>query len=200
MKDYNELLNAIVSTIPINKTEYLYGITFVGAPGVGKSTVAKMLSQKLELYVTINDRIRRFLDSVGIEAGKNQPLLESLAYDRTTYMLEHHTSMILDANCLTAYPTVESNFARFNAPCLFIYLKCDEEEILRRIENRQMIKDEDNYSKATINSYNRFKEREKENPFPSEKIFYTIDTTTNLEEQVDLLVEKIKDFIKDKDN
>ncbi len=60
------------------------------------------------------------LASLEIPPFENQPLVEKLAYDRTSYLLEHHTSVIIDANVLTAYPQVIDNFARFFCR-MFIY-------------------------------------------------------------------------------
>ena len=46
MHSYEELLEMVVRDIPINKSKMVYGITFIGLPGVGKSTVANRLSKK----------------------------------------------------------------------------------------------------------------------------------------------------------
>lgn len=173
-ENYKNLLNMVIKDIPITNDEFVIGISFVGAPGIGKSTLANILSNKLNIYVTANDKIRRILDSIGIDADSNQPLVERLAYDRSRYMLENNTSMIIDANCLTAYRAVEDNFSVFNAPCLFIKLDCDEDEILRRIDEREKKFgiDQNNYSRATRKDYYDYLERLKKNPFPKEKIFF----------------------------
>lgn len=194
--DYDYLYHLIIKDIPIVKDDFLYGITFIGPPGIGKSTIAKLLSKRLNLYVTANDKIRRMLDDLGIDSVTNQPLVEKLAYDRSRYMLENHTSMIIDANCLTAYKLVEENFHSFHAPCFFIKLDCSEKEILRRLDYRetQFGKDENNFSRATRKDYNSYLERLRKNPFPEEKIFFTICTEKELAPQIEELVKKIKTY------
>lgn len=195
--DYEKLYNMVIKDIPISKSDFVYGICFVGGPGVGKSTVAKLLSKRLNVYVTANDKIRRMLDSLGIDSSNNQPLVEKLAYDRTRYMLENNTSMIIDANFLTAYKSVEENFGKFNAKCLFVKLECSEKEILRRLDYReeQFGKDKENFSRATRRDYEIYLEKLKRNIFPEEKVFFIIDTEKDLDAQLNSLVEKIQNYI-----
>lgn len=196
--NYEYLYNIVIKDIPISKVDFVYGISFIGPPGIGKSTIANLISNKLNIYVTANDKIRRILDSLGIDASNNQSLVEKLAYDRISYMLENSTSMIIDANCLTAYKVVEENFSHFNVPCFFIKLECSEEEILRRLDYResQFGIENNNFSRAVRKDYYSYLERLKNNPFPKEKIFFTIDTEGNLDTQVDSLVKKMQEHIK----
>lgn len=168
----------------------------MGPPGVGKSTVAKILSQKLGIYVSINDKIRRLLAENGISPFENQALVERLATDRTSYLLENSTSVIIDANVLTAYPAVISNFARFSSECLFIKLECGEEEILRRLDFRETLfeKDSNVFSRATRKDYYKYLDRYKKNPFPEDKVFFTIDTESDLDEQIAQLITTINTY------
>lgn len=158
---YQELYSMVIKDIPISDDEFVYGISFIGSPGVGKSTIANLISKRLNVYVTTNDKIRRMLDDLGIDSFSNQPLVEKLAYDRSHFMLENNTSMIIDANCLTAYKAVEENFSHFDAPCFFIKLECSEQEILKRLDYResQFGKDKNNYSRAVREDYYRYLER-----------------------------------------
>lgn len=198
MKDnnlnYESLYQMVIKDIPITHDDVVFGITFVGPPGIGKSMVANLLSKRLNVYVTANDEIRRMLDDVGIDSSKNQPLVEKLAYDRSKFMLENNTSMIIDANCLTAYKAVEENFGYFGVPCFFIKLECNENEILRRLEYRetQFGKDKNNFSRTTKKDYDLYLERLKNNPFPEEKVFFTMDTDKELAPQIEEVVNKIE--------
>lgn len=196
MHSYEELLEIVVRDIPINKSKMVYGITFIGLPGVGKSTVANKLSKKLGLYVTANDKIRRLLERLGYDVdGEHRTLVESLANDRTKYMLRNGISMIIDANMNGFYEMAINNFKEFNAKLFFIKLECSEEVILDRIEKRLINRESNNYSKADKEVYFKNKERFKLKPFPDELVFATINTENDIDNQIDIVVNKILDVI-----
>lgn len=195
MHSYEELLEIVVRDIPINKSKMVYGITFIGLPGVGKSTVANNLSKKLGLYVTANDKIRRLLDELGYDVeGEYRTLVESLANERTRYMLKNGVSMIIDANMNGFYEMAINNFNEFNAKLFFIKLECSEEVILDRIDKR-LANSKKNYSKADRNAYFANKERFKLKPFPEDLVFATINTEDDIDNQIDIVVNKILDVI-----
>ena len=195
MHSYEELLEIVVRDIPINKSKMVYGITFIGLPGVGKSIVANNLSKKLGLYVTANDKIRRLLDELGYDAeGEYRTLVESLANERTRYMLKNGVSMIIDANMNGFYEMAINNFNEFNAKLFFIKLECSEEVILDRIDKR-LANSKKNYSKADRNAYFANKERFKLKPFPEDLVFATINTEDDIDNQIDIVVNKILDVI-----
>ncbi len=84
----------------------------------------------------------------------------------------------------------------FFAECLFIKLECDEKEILRRLDNRELLFDKDCnvFSRATKKDYYKYLDRLEKNPFPKEKVFFTIDTSNNLEPQIDEFIFKLHDY------
>ena len=43
--NYEEILRAITSEMPLKKEKVVYGITFLAPPGSGKTTVAKIISE-----------------------------------------------------------------------------------------------------------------------------------------------------------
>ena len=196
--NYQDLYNMVIEDIPLSNDDVVYGISFVGLPGTGKTTISHLLSKKLNIHVTSNDKIRRLLDSIGINSSKNQSLVERLAYNRSAYMLENKTSMIIDADVLTTYSVVEENFKRFNAQCFFIKLELSEQEVLRRLDERekQFGKEKNNYSRVTKEDYHKYINKLKNNHFPQNKVFYTINVEECLDTQINLLVDKIKDYIK----
>ncbi len=196
---YECILKKLISEIPINSKDNVYGITFIAGPGFGKSTVANILSKKLGLYITANDRIRRLYDELGFDNYKYEDDIKRMANDRTIYLLQNKTSHIIDANIEFFYDMALNNYNRYNAKLFFVELKCKEEEVLRRIKNRtKEFGKNDNQSRATIEDYYKYIERKEQKKFPRELIFYTINTDTSIEEiekQVDSLIEKIKMYV-----
>lgn len=193
---YEELLELVVRDIPITKYEDVYGITFIGLPGVGKTTVANKLSEKTGLYITANDKIRRILEGLGYDVDHEyRTLVEFLANDRTRYMLKNGVSMIIDANMNGFYEMAINNFKEFDARLFFIKLECSEEVILDRIDKRLVNEDANNYSKAGRESYFTNKENFKLKPFPEELIFATINTCDNIDSQIDEVIDKLSKFI-----
>lgn len=197
--NYEKLYNMIVKDIPISNDNFVYAITFIGLPGMGKSTIANILSKKLNIYIAVNDEIRRILDKLGIDSSQNKQLTKKLIIDRIKFMLKNNTSMIIDGNAQSKYNDLERILNDFNAHCFFIKLECSEEEILKRLDYResQFGKDKNNFSIATRKDYYSEKQL-KSNQFPKEKIFFTINTEENIDSQIDMLVDKIKVFINNK--
>lgn len=193
---YEELLELVVRDIPIIKQEKVYGIAFIGLPGVGKTTVANKLSEKMGLYITANDKIRRLLEGLGYDVEHEyRTLVESLANDRTKYMLKNGVSMIIDANMNGFYEMALNNFYEYDAKLFFIKLECSEEVILDRIDKRLVNKELNNYSKAGRESYFANKEKFKLKPFPEKLIFATINTEDNIDSQIDEVVDRLLKFI-----
>lgn len=194
MYDYNQLLETIISEIPIKKDCKVYGITFIAPPGIGKTTISRMLADKLGIYITANDKIRRKLEDFNIDPEKESKLVNQLAEDRTIYMLKNNTSMIIDANMRFFYETAMANFNKYDAKLYFLKLECNEEEILRRIDERstKFGLDKENYSRAGREAYYKYKEKLQNSHFPEELVFFTIDMEKNVEAQVEQFIELLK--------
>lgn len=194
MYDYEKIFKRVISDIPLRKDNKVYGITFIAPQGTGKTTISRILSEKLNLYITSNDKIRRILEEFGIDPENESKLVNRLAEERTIYMLENKTSMIIDANMRLFYEIAMNNFNKYNSKLYFIRLQCSEEEILRRIDERSktFAFDKENYSRASIENYEKYKKREKECYFPEDLVFFTIDTEKDINLQVEELVEKLK--------
>lgn len=192
--NYNELFNKVIEDIPITSNHQVYGITFFAPPGAGKSTVARILSEKTGLYITANDKIRRIAESEGIDPNENRQMIEQLANDRTVYMLKNHTSMIIDANMQFFWQSAQNNFNNHNAKLYFVKIECSEETILNRIEERakRFNTNTENYSRAVAEDYYKYKDKASKQPIPEELVTFTINTDTTLdkiEEQVAKFIE-----------
>lgn len=200
---YNRIFDKLIYKIPLKESDILYGITFVGGPGFGKTTVAKLLSSKLKLYIVSNDEIRRLYDSLGFGDAKYNYDIKRMGYDRRVYLLKNKTSHILDVNMEFAWERAANSYQNYGAKLLFIELTCNEEVVLRRIEDRKRAFGQtDNYSRATEEDYYRYVQLKKENnkQIPSNMIFYSINTEKSIdeiEEQIDFLVQKIERLFKE---
>jgi adenylate kinase family enzyme len=194
--NYEELLKIVISDIPINPQEKPFGITFIAPPGIGKTTVSKILSKKTGIYITANDKIRRIVEKYGIDPEENHKLVEKLANDRTVYMLENRTNMIIDANMQFFWESAQNNFKKYDANLYFVKLECEEKEIIKRITEREKNfgKDPENYSRAPVELYYKYKEKLKTSTFPESLVFYTIDMNQSqekIEAEIDKLIEKL---------
>ena len=109
-------------------------------------------------------------------------------------LLKNGVSMIIDANMNGFYEMAINNFNEFNAKLFFIKLECSEEVILDRIDKR-LANSKKNYSKADRNAYFANKERFKLKPFPEDLVFATSNTEDDIDNQIDIVVNKILDVI-----
>lgn len=201
--NYEEIFKIVISDIPIKQEEKTFGITFIAGPGMGKTTISKMISNNTGIYITANDKIRRIIENLGIDPQENHKLVEKLANDRTVYMLENKSNMIIDANMQFFWKEAVNNFKNHNAKLYFVKLICEEEEIIRRIKEREKTfgEDKENFSRVGVEAYYKYKEKLKNSDFPEDLIFYNIDVNKSKEEielQINSLLKKIGDDLNDK--
>jgi len=193
---YEKIFKKLVEEIPLKPSDKVYGITFIAGPGFGKSTVAKIISKKLGLYITANDKIRRLYNELGFDDTLYEDDVKRMANDRTIYLLDNKTSHIIDANMEFFWEMALNNYNSHNAKLFFVELSCAEEEVLKRIGVRKdNFGKNDNLSRATEVDYYNYLEKKKTKGIPKDKIFFTIHTDTSVDEiekQVDILIEKIK--------
>ena len=196
---YENIFKKLVEEIPLKPSNNVYGITFIAGQGFGKSTVAKIISKKLGLYITANDRIRRLYNELGFDDTIYEDDIKRMANDRTIYLLDNKTSHIIDANMEFHWEMALNNYNNHNAKLFFVELSCAEEEVLRRIRARKdNFGKNNNLSRATEIDYYNYLEKKKTKGIPRNKIFFTIHTDTSVDEienQVDILIEKIKGVI-----
>lgn len=83
-----------------------------------------------------------------------------MANDRTIYLLKNKTSHIIDANMEFFWEMASKNYNKYNAKLFFIELICNENEVLKRIDDREKSFDKnDNLSRATKQDYYKYIER-----------------------------------------
>ena len=85
----------------VNKEEYSHNkicISFVGGPGYGKSTIAKILCQNMNLFHTSTDIIRNYLKNLNIDISdydKTTELVSSIAYPFQDFLFKNKIYEVL---------------------------------------------------------------------------------------------------------
>lgn len=192
--EYNEIYNELIKRIPLNKSDNPYAILFIAGPGFGKSTVAKLLSKKLDLYIASNDSIRRVIDNEK-DVPETRDLVIKVAFNRLEYILQNKISHILDGDSEFSFDKLYELYNKYGFKVIVIKLECSEETILKRLDNRALsFGKNDNESRATDKHYYEYLERLKNKNIKSEFNYFVINTDTSYEEvekQVDELISKI---------
>lgn len=188
---YEELFKIVIKDIDINKkSDKLFGLGFIGIPGIGKSFLSKKLEKELNIQIVSRDKIRRLLESFNIDPKVNRDLVYKLAYDEIEYLLNNNISLIVDSNLIMDYKDVLNIFQKFGVNIYFLKLICNDKTIIDRLDKREK-SEEENYSRATKDTFDYYKKREENNPFPKELIYYEINTELDLENQIDELISKL---------
>ena len=191
--EYNEIYNQLINEIPLNKSENVYGILFIAGPGFGKSTITKMLSSKLNLFIASNDAVRRLFNENNDVPGTKE-LVVKLVIDRLHYLLENKICHIIDGDSEFYYDEYKRIYNSYNAKMIVIKLECSEETILKRLDNRALsFGKSDNKSRATREDYYIYLDKLKKNTNTIDNNYYVINTDTSYEEiekQVDEFINK----------
>lgn len=184
-----------LSQIPIRGSDHkLIVIGMVGLTGAGKSTVSKKLSEMLGYFVLSGDHIRRFLNEEGFEGMNPEPELQGhIGGETSRYLLENKISHIIDVDLINVYEKVRTRSESHGATWVMIHVTCPEEIIFKRLKERaEELKKENTteLSRAGVDEYLKRKEVH-QNTLPSVTRHYTVDTSTNLSEQLEAIIQNL---------
>ena len=180
-----KVLKDFLKEFPITKgkKEKPYIILLDAYCGMGKTTVAKAISEQDHSIILNNDEVRRFLN----DYQDNTNLKDNLQRYRLEKLLENKNSCICDSCLCHNYEDKLEYYQSLGYPYYIIRLECNEEKIKERLSKR--VVDENNASSATYNHYLWMKENIKR--VPLELIDFTINTEENIELQVKEFLNKI---------
>jgi predicted kinase len=178
---------------PHDNTKKLFAVGLIGLVGSGKSTFARVLASKLNLYIASNDRIRRWLNGQGIDgASPEQATLQEIAEATTRFLYSNRISHIIDADLMKFQDVALDNAVNHSARLFFVEVMAPEEVILQRLRQRDAGNiDQQDLSRVGVEEYVKRKAIHEAMPRP-DKLLMTIDTSQDLESQVDRLVEKLR--------
>ncbi|MBC7943184.1 AAA family ATPase [Candidatus Saccharibacteria bacterium] len=176
--------DAFLSTLPPRKNDGkpFYTIFMLGLPGVGKSSIAKEIADKLGIYVFTADKVRRLLNDYGyVGDNPDQEMVEYISGKATRYLLNNRISYIMDGDSIRFVKNLRRKSKSVNSKFILIRVICSEKETVNRIKLRQATQDKDNYSRATEKTYFARKQLHEKLP---RKIFYTFNSELGIEPQI----------------
>jgi adenylate kinase family enzyme len=190
----DDLAEKFIRTIDAQagKTKKLFTLGFIGLCGVGKSFVAQKISERLGLYVFSSDRTRRFLNDQGIEGiNPSQEFVEYIGPVSSRYLFEKNISHIIDGDLIKLHPITRKNAEDNGAHFYMINFICPEDIILARIDRRCRENDSNNLSRAGREVY--FKRKAMHESLPMPEVFFTIDTSRDVDAQLDELINRLRE-------
>ncbi len=205
LKTEEEIMNLFLEKNQINngKNKNPYLLLLDGITGTGKSTIARIISKKLDLIVLNNDKVRQFIYKTGFSNDwkEIQDLTKKIQYYRIEKTLKNGNNCLWDGDISNNYENKISILKKYNIKYYIIGIIYNRNQVIERIKNRKIdINSLDNfegnetinYSNADVNDFLRM-EKEKY-IIPKESIYFEIDTTKSLEDmekQIEILVERL---------
>lgn len=174
----SNLLNDFLNHFPIPKgnKEKPYIILFDAFTGMGKSTVAKIISKYDNSIILNNDEVRNFLNDYDDKSN----LKDNLQKYRLQKLLENNNSCIQDSCFCHNYKDKIKYYDSLGYKYYIIRIDCSEDIVKSRLQERTI--NEDNFSKGDFNDYLWMKNNVKR--VPLDLVSYTINTEEDVEKQV----------------
>ena len=181
-----ELLEKFKQNFPLQKgkNENPYIILFDAYTGMGKSTVARVLTKHLEAIILNNDEVRNFLN----DYQDQSTLKDQLQKYRLEELLKNGNNCIHDSCFCHNYKTKLEYYKQLGYKYYIIRLECSDKTVEERLNKRTL--DGVNYSIADYNGYLWMKENVER--VPLNLVDFTINVEEELEQQVIKIVESIK--------
>lgn len=158
------------------KKDKPYVILFDAKTGMGKSTIARTISQFDNSIILNNDEIRMWLKENNLDPS----LKDTIQTLRLEKLLENNISCIHDSCFCHNWEKKKKYYDDKNIKYYIIRVVCSEETIKERLQVRTV--DGINFSTATFNDYLWMKENV--NNVPDEYITFIINTEEEIEPQV----------------
>lgn len=189
-----------LNQVNFGKMDSPYVLLLDGTIGVGKSTVAKLIHDRVEIEVLSNDKIRNFLytELPDIDFDTREKVVKEIQYPRLKKTLDYGNNALLDADISGNFDKKIRIIQDMGYPYYIVRLVCDEKIHKERVLNRKISltdgrgSDVGNYSLADYHEF--LFEYNRKNKLSDNQIYFTIDTSGSIEDigkQVDNLVNKL---------
>ncbi|MDD3241816.1 MAG: AAA family ATPase [Bacilli bacterium] len=211
--DYKRLINddEIFDTF-INENKIMKGknskpfiILLDGITGTGKSTISRMIKDRIDIEIINNDKVRHFLSMTSFigDFKDEQRIVKKINYFRLEENLKNNNNCLLDSDISNNFDTKIEMIKKLGYKYVIIRIIYDRDKVLMRIKDRKKdieieksinLSDTYNYSNATLEDFYRM-EKDK-NILDESLIYFEINTSFeiyDIEKQVDLLVKKLKE-------